>query len=68
MLFLSFEVGLHKGQDGVAGRQVTDADAHKVFVHLRLSEQLIELRKRERERESDGESGRRERTERRDDK
>lgn len=43
------EVGLHEGQDGVAGRQVTDTDAHKVFAHLRLPEQLIELRKEETE-------------------
>lgn len=47
-------MSLDIGQDGVAGRQVTDTNAHKVFVHRRLPEQLIELRRRERERERVG--------------
>ena len=53
---------LHKGQDGVAGCQVTDPDTHEVFAHLRLPEQLIELRreKREREKERERENGQRE--------
>lgn len=47
-------MSLDIGQDGVAGRQVTDTNAHKVFVHRRLPKQLIELRRRERERERVG--------------
>ena len=46
-----FEVGLHEGQDGVAGCQVADSDAHEVFMDLRLPEQVVELEERERERE-----------------
>lgn len=38
-----FEVGLNEGQDRVAGRQVTYTDAHEVFAHLRLPEQVVEL-------------------------
>lgn len=54
-------MGLHKGQDGVAGRQVADTNTHKVFVHFRLPEQLIELQKRGRDRERvRGDNGQRE--------
>lgn len=38
------EVSLHVGKDGVAGRQIPDTDAHEVFAHLRLPEQVVELR------------------------
>lgn len=60
------EVGLHKGHDGGAGPQVTDADAHEVFAHLRLPEQVIKLKGRNKKR--DGERERRKQTGRRDEK
>lgn len=41
-----FEMGFDEGQDGVAWCQVVDTDTHKVFTHLRLPEQLVELKKR----------------------
>lgn len=37
-------MSLHVGQDGVAGCQVPDTDAHEVLAHLRLPEQVVELR------------------------
>lgn len=56
-----FEVGLHIGQDRVAWCQVTDTHAHKIFVNVRLPEQLVELRKEEGEMDRvRGENGERE--------
>jgi len=54
------EVGLHEGQDGVAGRQVQDPDAQEVFVCVRLPEQLVELKEGERQREREREREREE--------
>lgn len=49
-----FEVGLNEGQDRVAGRQVTDTNAHEVIAHLRLPEQVIQLVRKVRWRDNWG--------------
>lgn len=46
-----FKVGLHEGQEGVAGCQVTDTDAHEVLAHLGLSEQVVDLVRKMRRRD-----------------
>lgn len=37
-------MSLHVGKNGVAGRQIPDTHAHEVLAHLRLPEQVVELR------------------------